>query len=872
MKKKSLSILMAMMIFSASVVPMENGILNIAKETVYAAEENSLENWTFEDIDNSTVKAVSYTGSEEEVTIPEVVNGKTVTVIGKETFFRSGVKSVIIPDTVTTIEDYAFSLSDIESVTISKNVTQIGEYAFSECFKLAEFIVSANSEHYTSENGILYNKDKTFLLFVTNSYENEFTIPETVVNVKKGAFKNCEKITSINIHKDLENVDVEALNISTLRSIVVAEENETYSSVDGVLFNEDKTCLVKCPKAYLETEETLPAVSYIIPNGVTKVGDYAFFDSQLEEVTLSTDLIEIGKYAFAESLSLKTMQFPQGIESIGDYAFSGCMSLNGIEIPEGITSINDGLFSGCWKLDNISLQEGITSIGDYAFKGCSELTEIVLPSTVTSIGASAFEDCWELNTINIPREVTEIGRAAFSHCGKLESIELPSGLTRIEPYTFTNCVLLGNVTIPDDVTIIGECAFDSCIKFTRIEIPKGLTTIEKAAFGSCDELEYIYIPNSVTTIHKDAFGYDDKLTIYSNHDAYAHEYADKNNIKWQCTSTPLTETEISISESTYKYDGETKEPEVSVMYGEKVLEEGVDYTFTYTNNVNAGTASVIIKGKEYYCGTVTKTFTITPLNITSAVVESKTYVYDGKAKSSVITVMCGDVELEEGVDYKVVYSNNVNPGKAKVAITGKGNYTGTKTIANAFVIKPAKVTTLKQKTSYDTKSISMTWKKSIGVTGYEVYRATSKNGKYTKIASTSSATYKNSKLKAGTKYYYKVRAYKTVNKEKIYGNYSSVITMSTKTAAPSINVTAGKKQAKITWKKVAGATGYEVYMSTSKNGSYKKIKTATSKSTSYSKTKLTKGKKYFFKVKAYSKINGKKVYSNWSAVKNVKVK
>ena len=96
--------------------------------------------------------------------------------------------------------------------------------------------------------------------------------------------------------------------------------------------------------------------------------------------------------------------------------------------------------------------------------------------------------------------------------------------------------------------------------------------------------------------------------------------------------------------------------------------------------------------------------------------------------------------------------------------------------------------------------------------------------------------------------------------------------MATKTAAPSINVTAGKKQAKITWKKVAGSTGYEVYMSTSKNGSYKKIKTATSKSTSYSKTKLTKGKKYFFKVKAYSKINGKKVYSNWSTVKSVKIK
>ena len=157
-------------------------------------------------------------------------------------------------------------------------------------------------------------------------------------------------------------------------------------------------------------------------------------------------------------------------------------------------------------------------------------------------------------------------------------------------------------------------------------------------------------------------------------------------------------------------------------------------------------------------------------------------------------------------------------------------------------------------------------------TGYEVYRATSKKGTYKKIKTTKTTSYKQGKLTRGKTYYYKVRAYKIVNGKKKYGRFSSIKAMGTKPKIPSIKVYAGKEKAKVVWKKISGISGYETYMSTSKNGKYSKIKTSGSKNAAYLKKGLTKGKKYYFKVRSYITVGGKKIYSSWSQVKSIKVK
>ena len=176
--------------------------------------------------------------------------------------------------------------------------------------------------------------------------------------------------------------------------------------------------------------------------------------------------------------------------------------------------------------------------------------------------------------------------------------------------------------------------------------------------------------------------------------------------------------------------------------------------------------------------------------------------------------------------------------------------------------------------SYNSNKLS--WNKVTGASGYEVLRATSKNGTYKSvktITSGSTVSYTNTSLTTGSTYYYKVRAYRTVDKKKVYSSYSSVVSAKPVLKTPSVKLTSGSKKATIKWEKISGASGYEVYRATSKSGKYSKIKTITKNSTvSYVNSSLTKNKTYYYKVRAYRTVNGKKIYSSYSVAKSVKVK
>ena len=188
---------------------------------------------------------------------------------------------------------------------------------------------------------------------------------------------------------------------------------------------------------------------------------------------------------------------------------------------------------------------------------------------------------------------------------------------------------------------------------------------------------------------------------------------------------------------------------------------------------------------------------------------------------------------------------------------------------------PEKVQNVKA-SSKSYNSIKITWNKATGADGYKIYRATSKSGKYSAIKTVTSAStlsYTNTGLTTGKTYYYKVRAYTTINGSKVYGSYSSVVSAKPSLSKPSLYLSAGSKKAYIKWSKISGASGYEIYRASSKKGYYSKIKTITSgKTTSYTNSKLTRKKTYYYKVRAYRYVSGKKVYSSYSSVKYVKVK
>ena len=218
--------------------------------------------------------------------------------------------------------------------------------------------------------------------------------------------------------------------------------------------------------------------------------------------------------------------------------------------------------------------------------------------------------------------------------------------------------------------------------------------------------------------------------------------------------------------------------------------------------------------------------------------------------------------FEEGTDYTVTYKNNINAGKATIVINGIGECMGN--VTKTFIISPAKTNGLKQNKSYAKKYIKLSWSKVFGADGYEVYRATSKKSTYKKVKTTVKTSFKNVNLKAGKNYFYKVRAYKVIDGQKVYGEFSSVKKMVTKTNAPKVKTKKiSSNKVKLTWKKVMGANGYEVYMKTGTKGKYKIIKTLSAKKQTFTKANLSSDKKYQFKVRAYRKFGTEKVYSDW---------
>ena len=448
------------------------------KDKIYAATYGVL---TYEVQDDGTIKITDCNESASgALTIPSTIDGKKVTSIGKKAFKHCRkLTNITIPNSVTSIEEYAFdSCISLTNITIPDSVTSIGIYAFYGCSSLTNI-----------------------------------TIPGNVTSIGSCAFWDCRSLTSIN----------------------VSNNNKNYSSIDGILFNKDKTEIITYPA-------NKEGTSYDIPNSVTSIGNGAFaYCSSLTNIIIPNSVTSVGYSAFENCDSLTSITIPDSVTSIGYSTFFGCSSLKSITIPDSVTSIGHHAFEVCSSLTNITIPDSVTSIGIYAFHDCSSLTSITIPEGVTSIGYSAFEDCNSLTSINvsdnnknyssidgvlfnkdkteiikypakkketsydIPNDVTYIGDYAFEDCSSLTNITIPNSVTRIRYNAFENCRNLTSITIPDTVTEIGSYAFYKCSSLTNLTIPNSVTSIENQTFFSCENLTSITIPNSITSIGDRAF-------------------------------------------------------------------------------------------------------------------------------------------------------------------------------------------------------------------------------------------------------------------------------------------------------------------------------------------------------------------------------
>lgn len=340
-----MSFIMTLTIVATSIGENASGIFDSA--SISASAETSGD-YEYELLDDGTVEITGYNGEDENVTIPSAIAGKKVTSIGDGAFYEC---------------------TSLTSVTIPNSVTSIGDNAFLDCDFLEIINTDSNNGHYSSKDGVLFNKDKTKLIkYPGANTRRSYTIPNGVITISDYAFEDCDNLTSIIIPNSVIDINNDAFSSCDFLSINVDSDNKIYSSQNGILFNKNKTELIKCL-------------------------------SRASEISI-----------------------PNSVEKIGNSAFESCYNLTDLFIYDNVKTIGNRAFSSCYNLTSVTIGNGVTNIGYSAFEYCSNLTDVSFGNSVTSIGSYVFFACESLTNITIPKSVAYIGESAFGWCENLKDI------------------------------------------------------------------------------------------------------------------------------------------------------------------------------------------------------------------------------------------------------------------------------------------------------------------------------------------------------------------------------------------------------------------------------------------------------------------
>ncbi len=313
-----------------------------------------------------------------DITIPATLGGYPVVEIGEYAFYECvDLESVVVGDNIANIGVEAFAFCEnLTDIYLSKSVKNLGEFAFSYCINLSNIEVDNENKNYSSLDGVLYNKNKSVLiLYPLAKKELTFNMPDTVEMIAYYSFMHCFY---------LENIEV-------------GEGNSYYSSINGVLFNKEKTKLIVYPIGKKDESYTIPAgvteisafsfinsynlLDVVIGEDVETIAEGAFAYSKLENITISDCVknIEIG--AFCENIKLRKINFGKNVESIGEQAFFGCTSLTLVAIPNSVKNIDSYAFSSCTNLKDLSIPSSVEFVGEYAFEYCENLENVYFYGT-----------------------------------------------------------------------------------------------------------------------------------------------------------------------------------------------------------------------------------------------------------------------------------------------------------------------------------------------------------------------------------------------------------------------------------------------------------------------------------------------------------
>ena len=463
----------------------------------------------------------------------------------------TSLKEIEIPDTVKIIGDEGYE-----------------EYVFRGCPSIEKITVSKDNMNYSDENGILFNKDKTKIIFYPSNNKNKtYTVPDTVTDIS-GAFKCNSSLENLYISRNVNNIDkLTFLGGTSIKNIYVDKDNSEYSDIDGVLFNKEKTTLIAYPTGRTEN-------SYTIPKGVVKIANRAFRYSYLLENVDCSDTVEIGERSFGDCKKLKSIRFSEGLKTIGCGAFENCSELMNITIPNSVTQIGSGCFydtsvvnvfyngtSAQWNKIKTVDEDGYIFSNHYFFNGFDDVhgfgyVNMIYSDmnnfggiyyTVKDDGTVKITNCSPDSTIiNIPnkidgKEVTEIDFSALHNIPDIKAVTaddknkyfssvdgvvfnkskdtliffppgkttdnylIPESVKKIQPLAFENCIGVSGVTISKKLSRVDDKAFENCKSLKEISIPDNITEIGEDAFKNCKSLRKVKISDNVIEIGSGAF-------------------------------------------------------------------------------------------------------------------------------------------------------------------------------------------------------------------------------------------------------------------------------------------------------------------------------------------------------------------------------
>lgn len=445
----------------------------------------------------------------KEIAIPSGVK-----YIGQMAFYSTALERVSLPEGVESIGFQAYaSCGALEQIVIPRSVTSIHETALKDSENAVAHVYAGSYAHTwceekgqayvlmpTPEEAFVYEiKDGTVKITGFTGTDTYVVIPDEiggypVTAIGYEAFLDCAFMTDVHIPQSVTAIEHLAFDGCTgIQALILPDNIPAFSKrpfphgallycrrgsvTAGALERLDRFHL------YLDSDPENPltivdgvvtdcdpaAVAVVVPEGVTAIGDNAFYlCARLESVTLPEGLLTIGSGAFDCCEALTDVVLPEGVTEIGENAFQCCLTLPAINIPESVVSIGDGAFRDCLALEKAIIPDTVLSLGEGVFYETG-VKEVSLPAHLTEIGRQMFMFCEQLKSIEIPPAVTRIGGNAFFGCIALEHVELPDGVTEIEGDAFASCTALVSARIPASVVAFGETIFEDCAEsFTAI--------------------------------------------------------------------------------------------------------------------------------------------------------------------------------------------------------------------------------------------------------------------------------------------------------------------------------------------------------------------------------------------------------------------